>query len=63
MSSQSSRTGLGLLEVLAVVFVVLKLVGVIDWSWWWVLLPCYGPVLIVIGLILLAAALKGVASL
>ena len=33
MSSQSSRTGLGLLEVLAVVFVVLKLVGVIDWSW------------------------------
>ena len=25
--------------VLTVVFIVLKLVGVIDWSWWWVLSP------------------------
>jgi len=30
---------MGILEVLAVVFVVLKLVGVITWSWWLVLLP------------------------
>lgn len=30
---------MGLAEVLTVVFVVLKLVGVIDWSWWLVLLP------------------------
>ena len=25
--------------VLTAVFVVLKLTGVIDWSWWWVLSP------------------------
>ena len=31
--------GLGLGGVLGVVFIVLKLVGVIDWSWWWVLSP------------------------
>ena len=31
--------GLGLLSVLGIVFVVLKLVGVIDWSWIWVLCP------------------------
>lgn len=30
---------MGILEVLTVVFVVLKLVGVITWSWWLVLLP------------------------
>lgn len=44
----SSSKGLGLCDVLAVVFVVLKLIGVIDWSWWWVLAPVWIPVIIVI---------------
>lgn len=30
---------MGILEGLALIFVVLKLVGVITWSWWLVLLP------------------------
>ena len=30
---------MGLLEVLTIVFVVLKLTSIIDWSWWLVLLP------------------------
>lgn len=30
---------MGITEVLTVVFVVLKLVGTIDWSWWLVFLP------------------------
>jgi len=30
---------MGLFEVLTIVFVVLKLTSVIDWSWWLVLLP------------------------
>lgn len=30
---------MGFAEVLTVVFVVLKLLGKIDWSWWLVLLP------------------------
>jgi hypothetical protein len=30
---------MGFLEVLTIVFVVLKLMGVISWSWWLVLLP------------------------
>ena len=44
--NNTSSTGLGLPAVLTVVFVVLKLVGVINWSWWWVL----SPILIDIGL-------------
>lgn len=31
------------LELLTVVFIVLKLVGVIAWSWWWVLAPTWIP--------------------
>ena len=44
----SSSKGLGLCDVLTVVFVVLKLIGVIDWSWWWVLAPIWIPVFIVV---------------
>ena len=44
-------TGAGLLGVL---FVALKLTGVIDWSWWWVTLPFWA------GLALLAVFFAGV---
>lgn len=30
---------MGLLEALTLIFVVLKLMGHIDWSWFWVLSP------------------------
>jgi hypothetical protein len=39
--NNASSGGLGLTGVLTVVFVVLKLIGVIDWSWWWVLSPLW----------------------
>lgn len=43
------------LTVLALIFITLKLIGVIAWSWWLVLLPLYGGTAIVLGLIVLAA--------
>lgn len=39
---------MGLLETLTVVFIVLKLLGVIAWSWWLV----FSPVLIALALYL-----------
>ena len=30
---------MGLLEALTLIFIVLKLMGYIDWSWFWVLSP------------------------
>jgi hypothetical protein len=48
-SSSSSSSGIGVFGLLGVAFVVLKLTKVIDWSWWWVTLPFWGG----IGLILL----------
>ena len=38
--------GLGLGSVLLVVFVILKLVGTIDWSWGWVLSPAWISILL-----------------
>ncbi len=29
----------GPLELVGIIFVILKLIGVIAWSWWWVLSP------------------------
>jgi membrane protein YdbS with pleckstrin-like domain len=31
-----------ILEILTIIFVVLKLTGYIDWSWWLVTLPFWG---------------------
>jgi len=39
--TNTSSGGLSLSSVLLVVFVVLKLTQVIDWSWWWVLSPLW----------------------
>jgi hypothetical protein len=33
--------------LLGVAFVVLKLLKVIDWSWWYVLLPFYGAIALI----------------
>jgi len=38
--------------LLTIIFTVLKLTDSIDWSWWWVL----SPILIPIGIIIVAAA-------
>lgn len=40
--------GLGVCDVLGIVFIVLKLVGIISWSWWWVLAPFWIPLAIVV---------------
>lgn len=47
---------MGICSVLGLIFVTLKLVGTIAWSWWWVLLPFYGPFILVLLLIGAAAA-------
>lgn len=37
----NASTGQGYADILLIVFIVLKLCGVIDWSWWWVLSPLW----------------------
>jgi len=41
VSSSSSSAGIGFPGLLTVAFIVLKLIGVITWSWWWVLSPLW----------------------
>lgn len=41
-SSSASSGGIGVFGLLGIVFVVLKLTHVINWSWWWVTAPFWG---------------------
>ena len=44
MSKQQQQTttgGVSTLGVVQIVFIILKLVGVIEWSWWLVFIPLY----------------------
>lgn len=43
-----SGGGLGFLNILTLIFIVLKLTGNIDWSWWWVLSPLWIPLAIIV---------------
>lgn len=46
--TEVSGTGGSISTILLVVFIVLKLCKVIDWSWWWVFSPFWIPFAIVI---------------
>ena len=61
MSDASSRNsgGIGFIEVLTIVFIVLKLCEVINWSWWRVLSPLWitaTVVVAILGFLAVAAA-------
>jgi len=56
MSNKSnSSSGLGLGMILFLIFMTLKLTGNITWSWWYVTLPLWGPLLLVIAIVGIAA--------
>lgn len=49
---------LGLFEVLTVLFVALKLTGVINWSWWLVFAPVFLQVAIVAVVVFIAMRIR-----
>jgi hypothetical protein len=57
MSNNNNNTsgGIGLGMILFLIFMTLKLTGYITWSWWYVTLPLWGPILLVIAIVGIAA--------
>ena len=52
-NKKTSGSGIGFGGLLTLVFIVLKLCKVINWSWWWVLSPIWiGIVLVILILII-----------
>lgn len=48
--------GMSASTLLGIAFIILKLCGVIQWSWWWVLAPFWIPFVLLIILLLIAIA-------
>jgi hypothetical protein len=60
-NNNNSSSGLGLGVILFLIFMVLKLTGYITWSWWYVTLPLWGPLLlalVIVGIVGLVAINK-----
>ncbi len=62
VSSSSSSSGVGFAGLLTIVFIVLKLLHKIGWSWWWVLSPLWiTTALAVVILLATIAVVAGIA--
>lgn len=53
---QAKSAGPGGMFLLFLVFLVLKLCEVINWSWWWVTAPLWGPPVVIIGILVVILA-------
>lgn len=53
MSESSGSTGIGFFGLLTIVFIVLKLCNVINWSWVWVLSPIWISVIILVVVVII----------
>lgn len=49
-------------SILGLIFITLKLMGEITWSWLWVLSPFWGPIAFVLVIMLVGLLLVGVGS-
>lgn len=56
--NKSSSGGIGFGGLLCLVFIVLKLCGVIDWGWVWVLSPIWISIILVILLVIIVAIIE-----
>lgn len=52
--------GIGFFGLLALLFIGLKLVGVIHWSWWWVTVPLWGGLALVLSIFAAIVVVAGV---
>lgn len=60
-NNSSASGGIGILGVLQIIFVVLKCLDLVNWSWWTVLIPSFISIgLFVIAVVILLIAYKDI---
>lgn len=60
--SSTASGGIGFTGLLTIVFIVLKLVGTINWSWWWVLSPIWISAGLGIGILIIFVIIAAIRS-
>ena len=58
MATNNNNNGIGLFGIMFLIFMTLKLTDYIDWSWWWVTAPLWGPMALVIVIVIIAQVAK-----
>ena len=56
--NKNYNSGVGFCGLLTIAFIVLKLIGVINWSWVWVLSPIWISLLLIIVVIVIAVLIN-----
>ena len=56
--NQTNLIDSSLPTLLFIVFLILKLIGNIDWSWWWVTSPLWIPIAVALAFIVLVMILN-----
>jgi hypothetical protein len=63
-SSSASSGGIGFCGLLTIVFVTLKLCGVIGWSWWWVISPIWiSAAMFILAFVVILAVIAGASAI
>jgi len=63
MNNSNNSSSISIAGLLGVSFVVLKLLGVINWSWWWVTAPFWAGFVIFFGFSAIALLIAGIAAI
>lgn len=50
-------------SILGIMFICFKVFGVVDWAWWLVLLPFWGPVAGAVAILVIAFVIAGILEL
>ena len=53
-NNKNYSTGIGFAGLLTIVFIALKLIGIINWSWLWVLSPIWIEVVVAVLIFVIA---------
>lgn len=59
MNDKQASDGIDFTGLLTIVFIVLKLCGVITWSWVWVLFPLWASVALDVIVLIIASLVQG----
>lgn len=62
MKDKTSTGGISFFGLLTIVFITLKLIGTIDWSWLWVLSPLWIPIALVFLILLIQLTIAALGS-
>ena len=59
MNDKQTSSRIGFTGLLTIVFIVLKLCGIITWSWWWVLSPLWISAILWVILVIIVLLVGG----